>query len=132
MKRKAILIALTAFAILAFYSDGLSQFLIEGIRAIDEIEQGRFRVLKIARVADDESVDTWQLDVLLTLGGVNSAGGPITYASTGRLPCRFSDDNDIISRKGVQIYIVSLICKNISQLYFRSNNKRSPFLLSSN
>ncbi len=83
-------------------ADGFFRFLIEGIHAVPENGNGRFRVLQIAHVVDEDSVDTWQLNVLLTFGGTNSAGEPITYMSNGSMRCRFSDDDDIVAGRIIE------------------------------
>ncbi|MDG1895192.1 MAG: hypothetical protein P8J37_09800, partial [Fuerstiella sp.] len=87
-------------------ADGFSRFLVEGIHAVPQDGKGRFRVLKIAHVVNEGSVDTWQLDVLLTLGGTNSAGAPISYVSNGRMSCRFSNDDDIVAGRIIQSWHV--------------------------
>ncbi len=78
-------------------ADGFSRALIESISAVPEDGSGRFRVLQIARVPEEEAVDTWQLSVLLTFNGTNSAGEPIAYVSNGSMRVRFSSDDDIVS-----------------------------------
>ncbi|MBT4864951.1 MAG: hypothetical protein HON53_07535, partial [Planctomycetaceae bacterium] len=60
-------------------ADGLIQFLITGTVRINKIQRGRFRVLKIARDEGEGNEDEWRLSVLLTVGGINSEGRPITY-----------------------------------------------------
>jgi len=87
-------------------ADGFSRFLIEGIHAVPENGKGRFRVLQIARVVDDGLADTWQLSVLLTLGGTNAAAEPITYVSSGRMRCRFSSDDDIVAGRIIESWDV--------------------------
>ncbi|HQX52268.1 MAG TPA: VCBS repeat-containing protein [Planctomycetaceae bacterium] len=87
-------------------ADGFSRHLIESIHAVPENAKGRFRVLQIARVQDAASADTWQLSVLLTLGGTNAAAEPITYVSSGRMRCRFSSDDDIIAGRIIESWDV--------------------------
>jgi hypothetical protein len=82
--------------------DGFTQFLIEGIGGIREIRQGRFRVLEIARAGDENNADEWQLTVLLTVGGLNSEGRPITYDSLGRVRCRFTGDEEIVAGRIIE------------------------------
>ena len=87
-------------------ADGFSRFLIDGIHAIHENGSGRFRVLQIARVVDENSADTWQLSVLLTLSGTNAAAEPIIYVSSGRMRCRFSSDDDIVAGRIIESWNV--------------------------
>ena len=83
-------------------ADEFSRLLIEGIHAVSENRKGRFRVLQIARVVDEDSSDTWQLNVLLTLSGTNSKAEPILYVSSGSMRCRFSNDDDIIAGRIIE------------------------------
>ena len=87
-------------------ADGFSRSLIEGIQTIHENGSGRFRVLKIARVADENSADSWQLSVLLTVSGTNKAAEPITYASSGTMRCRFSSDDEIVAGRIIESWNV--------------------------
>ncbi|MEZ6061888.1 MAG: VCBS repeat-containing protein [Planctomycetaceae bacterium] len=101
----------TAFSVEAHGSeeldaDGFSRFLIDGISAVPQDAGGRFRVLKIARVADGSNADTWELDVLLTLGGADSDGRSVAYVSHGNMQCRFSDDEDIIAGRIIESWHV--------------------------
>jgi hypothetical protein len=82
------------------------QFLIEGIGDIREMQQGRFRVLKIAHSEDEENADEWQLSVLLTVCGLTSKGSGITYDLAGRMSCRFSNDDDIVAGKIIESWRV--------------------------
>ncbi len=86
--------------------DGFSRFLIDGIHAIHDKGNGRFRVLQIARVADENLADTWQLSVLLTMSGTNAAAEPVTYVSSGRMRCRFSSDDDIVAGQIIESWNV--------------------------
>jgi hypothetical protein len=81
---------------------GFIQFLIEGIGDIREMQQGRLRVLKIARSEDGKNTDDWQLSVLLTVGGLTSQGSRITYDLVGRMSCHFSNDDDIVAGKIIE------------------------------
>jgi hypothetical protein len=83
-------------------ADGLIQFLITGTVRINKIQRGRFRVLKIARDEGEGNEDEWRLSVLLTVGGINSEGRPITYDSHGSIRCRFTDDEDIVAGRIVE------------------------------
>lgn len=85
---------------------GFIRFLIEGITDIREMQQGRFRVLKIARDRTDKSADEWKLSVLLTVGGVTSTDSRITYDLAGRMSCRFSGDEDIVAGKIIESWTV--------------------------
>jgi len=82
--------------------DGFSRHLFESIQAVPANGKGRFRVLQIARVVDEELPDTWQLSVLLTLGGTNENAEPISYVSSGRMRCRFSSDDDIVAGRIIE------------------------------
>lgn len=90
-------------------ADGFSQFLIDGIDAIQKNVSGRFRVLQIARAADEDSTDTWQLSVLLTMSGTNAAAEPMTYVSSGRMRCRFSSDDDIVAGRIIESWDVDSV-----------------------
>jgi len=81
---------------------GFIEFLIEGIGDIREMQQGRLRVLKIARNGNGKNVDEWELSVLLTVGGLSSQGSRITYDLAGRMSCRFSNDDDIVAGKIIE------------------------------
>ena len=86
---------------------GFIEFLIEGIGDIREMQEGRFRVLKIARSKKNgKNTDEWQLSVLLTVGGLTSQGSRITYDLAGRMSCRFSNDDDIIAGKIIESWRV--------------------------
>ena len=87
-------------------ADGFSRSLIEGIHAIHKNESGRFRVLQIARVVDENSADSWQLSVLLTVSGTNAAAEPIIYVSSGTMRCRFSSDDDIVAGRIIESWNV--------------------------
>lgn len=87
-------------------ADGFSRSLIEGIQAIHKIGSGRFRVLQIARVEDENSADSWQLSVLLTVSGTNAAAEPIIYVSNGTMRCRFSSDEDIVAGRIIESWNV--------------------------
>jgi hypothetical protein len=85
---------------------GITEFLIEGIKEIPDARQGRFRVLKIKRVAENEDADVWQLDVLLTVGGLSADEEPVAYDLHGEMRCRFSDDEDIVAGDIVESWTV--------------------------
>jgi len=85
---------------------GFIRFLIEGTTDIREMQQGRFRVLKIARDRTGKSASEWKLSVLLTVGGVTSTGSRITYDLAGRMSCHFSNDEDIVAGKIIESWTV--------------------------
>lgn len=87
-------------------ADGFIQFLIEGINGIREMQEGRFRVLKIAHSELEKETDEWQLSVLLTVGGLTSQGSRITYDLTGSMSCYFSDDDDIVDGEIIKSWSV--------------------------
>ncbi|MEQ9409566.1 MAG: VCBS repeat-containing protein [Fuerstiella sp.] len=87
-------------------AEGFSRHLIDGIQSVPEDGKGRFRVLKIARVTDEDVTDAWQLSVLLTLGGTNPSGEPIAYVSHGSMRCRFSSDDDIVAGQIIESWHV--------------------------
>ena len=87
-------------------TEAFIQFLIEGTGDIREMQQGRFRVLKIARSDDEQNADEWQLSVLLTVGGLDSKVSEITYDLLGRMSCRFSNDDDIVAGKIIESWRV--------------------------
>ncbi|APZ93517.1 FG-GAP repeat domain-containing protein [Fuerstiella marisgermanici] len=76
-------------------SERFSQHLMKSIEPVPIGGKGRLRVLKIKRVEEEGPTDSWDLDVLLTLSGMDASGEPTTYTSHGRMQCRFADDDEI-------------------------------------
>jgi hypothetical protein len=75
----------------------MSAYLLAAVKDIKTFTSGRLRVLKIARVPDQDVNDLWKLSTLLTLGGKGQNGEPVLYESHGEMLCRFSDDDEIVS-----------------------------------
>ncbi len=85
---------------------GIARFLLEAIGDIHEIQGGRFRVLKIARVPRNDAADVWRLSVLLTMGGKSKDAEPIAYEAHGEMECRFSEDDEILAGRIIESWTV--------------------------
>jgi FG-GAP-like repeat len=81
-------------------AEAFCERLVARTRPIDRIHSARLRVLKIARDAGSDAKsagDRWSLQLLLTAGGRDAGGNPVSWECHARAACRFSDGDEIVA-----------------------------------